>query len=40
MNRFAGALLVPEELLHEDLRGNGKTDIRYYIEVKKIQSVR
>ena len=36
MNRFAGALLVPEELLHEDLRGNGKTDIRYYIELKKI----
>ena len=35
MNRFAGALLVPEELLHEDLRGNGKTDIRYYIELKK-----
>lgn len=35
MNRFAGALLVPEELLREDLRGNGKTDIRYYIELKK-----
>lgn len=35
MNRFAGALLVPEELLYEDLRGNGKTDIRYYIELKK-----
>lgn len=35
MNRFAGALLVPEELLHGDLRGNGKTDIRYYIELKK-----
>lgn len=35
MNRFAGALLVPEELLIEDLRGNGKTDIRYYIELKK-----
>lgn len=35
MNRFAGALLVPEELLHEDLGGNGKTDIRYYIELKK-----
>ena len=35
MNRFAGALLVPEELLLEDLRGNGKTDIRYYIELKK-----
>lgn len=35
MNRFAGALLVPEELLYEDLSGNGKTDIRYYIELKK-----
>ena len=35
MNRFAGALLVPEELLYEDLRGNGKTDIHYYIELKK-----
>lgn len=35
MNRFAGALLVPEELLYEDLGGNGKTDIRYYIELKK-----
>lgn len=35
MNRFAGALLVPKELLYEDLRGNGKTDIRYYIELKK-----
>lgn len=35
MNRFAGALLVPRELLQEDLIGNGKTDIRYYIELKK-----
>lgn len=35
MNRFAGALLVPEELLFDDLRGNGKLDIRYYIELKK-----
>lgn len=35
MNRFAGALLIPEEMLRDDLRGNGKLDIRYYIELKK-----
>lgn len=35
MNRFAGALLIPEDILAEDLRGNGKLDIRYYIELKK-----
>lgn len=35
MNRFAGALLIPEEMLQDDLRGNGKLDIRYYIELKK-----
>lgn len=35
MHRFAGALLIPEEMLLDDLRGNGKLDIRYYIELKK-----
>lgn len=35
MNRFAGALLIPKEMLIEDLRGSGKLDIRYYIELKK-----
>lgn len=35
MNHFAGALLIPKELLAEDLKGNGKTDIRYYIQLKK-----
>lgn len=35
MNRFAGALLIPREMLLEDLNGNGKLDIRYYIELKK-----
>lgn len=35
MNRFAGALLIPEEMLRDDLRGNGKLDIRYYVELKK-----
>lgn len=35
MNRFAGALLMPEEMLRDDLYGNAKTDIRYYIELKK-----
>lgn len=35
MNRFAGALLIPEELLQDDLRGNGKLDMRYYVELKK-----
>lgn len=35
MNRFAGALLIPVEMLSDDLRGNGKLDIRYYIELKK-----
>lgn len=35
MNRFAGALLIPENIFHEDLRGRGKLDIRYYIELKK-----
>lgn len=35
MNRFAGALLIPEEMLLNDLRGNGRLDIRYYIELKK-----
>lgn len=35
MNRFAGALLIPREMLIEDLSGNGKLDIRYYIELKK-----
>lgn len=35
MNRFAGALLMPEELLLTDLSGNGKLDIHYYVELKK-----
>lgn len=35
MNRFAGALLMPEEVLASDLQGNGKLDVRYYIELKK-----
>lgn len=35
MNRFAGALLVPEDMLLDDLCGSGRLDIRYYIELKK-----
>ena len=35
MNRFAGALLIPREMLLEDLKGGAKLDIRYYIELKK-----
>lgn len=35
MNRFAGALLIPERMFSEDLSGRGKLDIRYYIELKK-----
>lgn len=35
MNHFAGALLIPKDLLNQDLIGNGKTDIRYYIQLKK-----
>lgn len=35
MNHFAGALLIPKELFAEDLKGKGKTDIRYYIQLKK-----
>ena len=35
MNRFAGALLIPERIFAEDLSGRGKLDIRYYIELKK-----
>ena len=35
MNHFAGALLVPKDLLLQDLSGNGKTDIRSYIQLKK-----
>lgn len=35
MNRFAGALLIPKEMLIEDLSGKGKLDIRYYVELKK-----
>lgn len=35
MNRFAGALLVPKEMLLQDLVGSCKTDIRYYLELKK-----
>ena len=35
MNRFAGALLIPQKSLLKDLNGNAKLDIRYYIELKK-----
>lgn len=35
MNHFAGALLIPKSMLDRDLQGNAKTDIRYYIELKK-----
>ena len=35
MNQFAGTLLVPKDLLIKDLHGNVKTDVRYYVELKK-----
>ncbi len=35
MNHFAGALLIPRDLLLQDLGGSGKTDVRYYIQLKK-----
>lgn len=35
MNQFAGALLIPKELLLDDLAGKWKVDIGYYIELKK-----
>jgi len=35
MNQFAGALLIPGQMLRQDLLGNGKTDIKLYIELKK-----
>ena len=35
MNRFAGALLVPEELYRMDLRTNAKTELNFYIQMKK-----
>lgn len=35
MNHFACALLIPKSMLARDLQGNAKTDIRYYIELKK-----
>lgn len=35
MNRFAGALLVPEELYRMDLQTNAKTELNFYIQMKK-----
>lgn len=35
MNQFAGALLMPKDLLLNDLMGRWKLDISYYIELKK-----
>ena len=35
MNRFAGALLVPEEVYRTDLQTNAKTEINFYIQMKK-----
>ena len=35
MNRFAGALLVPEEVYRADLQTNAKTELNFYIQMKK-----
>lgn len=35
MNQFAGALLMPRDLLLNDLMGRWKLDLSYYIELKK-----
>ena len=35
MNRFAGALLVPKELYTSDLMTSSKTDLNFYIRLKK-----
>lgn len=35
MNRFAGALLVPKELYANDLMTSSKTDLNFYIRLKK-----
>ena len=35
MNRFAGALLVPEEVYRTDLQTNAKTELNFYIQMKK-----
>ena len=35
MNQFAGALLMPRDLLLNDLMGRWKLDLGYYIELKK-----
>ena len=35
MNRFAGALLMPEEVYRNDLQTNAKTELNFYIQMKK-----
>lgn len=35
MNQFAGALLIPKNMYLSDLSGRGKTEFRYYVELKK-----
>lgn len=35
MNRFAGALLIPKEMLTKDLMTSSKTDLNLYIQLKR-----
>lgn len=35
MNQFAGALLIPKNMFLNDLAGRGKTEFRFYVELKK-----
>lgn len=35
MNQFAGALLIPRQIYTEDLQTISKTDLNYYIQLKK-----
>lgn len=35
MNRFAGALLVPQSIYRKDLQTISKTDLNYYIQLKR-----
>ena len=35
MNRFAGALLIPKEMFTKDLMTTSKTDLNYYIQLKR-----
>lgn len=35
MNRFAGALLIPQKIYHKDLQTSSKTDLNYYIQLKR-----